>query len=262
MSAAAIPDPPDAELVAPGAGRVFSSTRIVRLSDVDPEGLVRLDAIARYLQDVATDDVRDAGVEDAVAWVVRRTTIAIGRRPLYGESLKLATWCSGTGSALAERRTSIVGEGGAHVETVSLWVSLDRRTLRPAPLEGPHFDPYREAASDRRVKARFVVPGPPEGLGGSRPWPLRRSDIDLFHHVNNVVAWTATEEEALRSAPATAISWGQVEYRRAIEADETPTISGITGDGQAAVWLLGADGVPSVAARFGWCTDHGAAGSA
>ncbi len=249
---AALPDPPGAELSPAGPGRVFRARRTVRLSDVDPGGRVRFDAVARYLQDVATDDVRQAGVEDAIAWVVRRTTIVVGRRPVYGEQMELATWCSGTGSALAERRTSIVGAGGARVETVSLWVSLDRATLRPMPLDGPHFDPYRESAGDRRVRARFVVPGPPEGLEETRAWPLRRSDIDLFHHVNNVVAWAAAEEEALRLAGERAIIWGQVEYRRAIEPDEIPLLAGMGGEGGAAVWLLGADGTPAVNARFGW----------
>ena len=40
-------------------GRRFTTTRSVRLGDVDPAGLLRLDATARYLQDVATDDADD-----------------------------------------------------------------------------------------------------------------------------------------------------------------------------------------------------------
>ncbi|HET9077067.1 MAG TPA: acyl-ACP thioesterase domain-containing protein [Acidimicrobiales bacterium] len=254
---AALPAPPGAEMREPGPGRVFRSARTVRLSDVDPEGRIRLDAVARYLQDVATDDVRHAGVEDAVAWVVRRTTITAGRRPVYGERLELATWCSGTGSALAERRTSVRGERGSRVETVSLWVSLDRETLRPVPLDGPHFDPYREAAGERRVRARFVVPGPPDGISEGRPWPLRASDIDLFHHVNNVIAWSAVEEEARRLAGGRPVTWGQVEYRRAMEPGETPVLTADAQDGAIGVWMLGADGTPAVCARLGGTTGGG-----
>lgn len=248
---AAIPALPGADMTGPGPGRVFRSEWSVRLADVDPSGRVRFDAVARYLQDVAADDVRDAGVEDAVAWVVRRSTIAVDRRPLYGERMELATWCSGTGSALAERRTSIRSEGGGHVEAVSLWVCLERSSLRPVPLDGAHFDPYRESAGTRRVRARFLLPGPPDGAGGGRPWPLRNSDIDLFAHVNNVVAWTAAEGEAKRLAGGRPLGWGQVEYRRAIEPDETPLITAAPLDGAVGVWLLGADGSPAVSARLG-----------
>ncbi len=245
------PVAPGVEMPAPGPGRVFRSRRPVRLADVEPSGRVRFDAVARYLQDVATDDVRDAGVEDAVAWVVRRTTIAVGPRPVYGERLELATWCSGTGSALAERRTSIRGDGGGWAEAVSLWVSLERSTFRPVSLDGPHFDPYREAAGTRRVRARFVVPGPPDGARPGRPWPLRRSDIDLFSHVNNVVAWTAVEEAAAAMVDGRPLVWGQVEYRRAIEPHETPVLTAAPLDGAVGVWLLGGDGAPSVSARLG-----------
>lgn len=163
----------------------------------------------------------------------------------------MATWCSGTGSALAERRTSVRGERGGRMETVSLWVSLDRVTLRPVPLDGLHFDPYREAAGDRRVRARFLVPGPPPDGRTGRPWPLRRSDIDLLSHVNNVVAWTAVEEEAVALTGGGPVTWGQLEYRRAIEPGETPLLRSAPLDGAVGAWLLGVDGTPAGCARLG-----------
>ena len=43
----------------PDRGRVFRSGRRVRLSDADPTGRLRLDACARYLQDVGNDDTAD-----------------------------------------------------------------------------------------------------------------------------------------------------------------------------------------------------------
>ena len=241
--------PSGGDMPAFSGGRRHCSTRRIRLADVDPSGATRFDALARHLQDVATDDVRDAGVEDAIAWVVRRTTIIAPCRPRYGEEVQLATWCSGTGVALAERRTSISGEWGAAVEAVSLWVSLDRSSLRPVPLTGAYFDPYRESAADRRVRARFVHPAAaPEGRPG-RPWPLRDSDLDLFEHVNNAVSWMAVEEEAHRCAPGLDWGWGQVEYRRAVGAGETPTVVSSSTPGRegsdgptVSVWMLGPDG--------------------
>ena len=43
----------------PGRGRVYTASRRVRLGDADPGGRLRLDAIARYVQDVSDDDTRD-----------------------------------------------------------------------------------------------------------------------------------------------------------------------------------------------------------
>jgi len=41
-------------------GRRFGADRPIRLSDADAAGRLRHDAIARYLQDIAADDVLDA----------------------------------------------------------------------------------------------------------------------------------------------------------------------------------------------------------
>ncbi len=236
----------------PGPGRVFTNGRRVRLSDVDTTGRLRYDAVARYLQDVATDDVREAGVEDAIAWVVRRTTVVMLGRPRYGEQVDLTTWCSGAGPALAERRTRIISEAGARVETVSIWVSLDRRTLRPTPFQDVHFAPYRQQAGARRVRGRFRLPAEwPDRAGGPVAWPLRGSDFDLYRHVNNVVAWTVAEDLCGSADPGDPFGWGQVEYRRPIGSGEEPVAWTAPGADACGLWLVGAEGVAAVSARMG-----------
>jgi acyl-ACP thioesterase-like protein len=71
-----------AELAPRGEGRVFEGVRPIRLADSDPSGRLRLDALARHLQDVATDDVNDAGVgDDGLTWVVRRSAFVIEEWP-------------------------------------------------------------------------------------------------------------------------------------------------------------------------------------
>jgi acyl-ACP thioesterase len=220
------------------------------MADVDPSGRVRFDATARYLQDVATDDVRDAGVENDVAWVVRRTSILVRRRPRYGEMVEVSTWCSGMGTTLAERRSRITSDAGAWVDTVSLWVSLDPQTLRPSTVSEEAMTLYRATAGTRRVRSRFLLPVPPPDLEPRR-WPLRWSDFDLFGHANNVVAWTAVEEEARRLMPETQFDWGQIEYRQAIDPDTELEVAARRESGFVAVWLVGADGSVLASARLG-----------
>ena len=45
----------------PASGRTFRTSYRIRLSDTDADGRLRLDAVARYLQDAATDDVEETG---------------------------------------------------------------------------------------------------------------------------------------------------------------------------------------------------------
>jgi hypothetical protein len=60
-----------------GVGREFTARRRVRLGDATPNGRLRLDALARYLQDVSNDDTRVSEWSDPHWWVVRRTVIDV-----------------------------------------------------------------------------------------------------------------------------------------------------------------------------------------
>ena len=73
----------------PRVGRVYRSQRTIRLADVAVDGRLRFDAMARYMQDVASDDVEDAGAEDELlTWVVRRTLIDV-EQPVRRRSIGL-----------------------------------------------------------------------------------------------------------------------------------------------------------------------------
>lgn len=189
-------EPAARELNPMGEGRSFRAERVVRLGEVGADGALRLDAIARHLQDVATDDARDAGLDRRFGWLVRRTLIDVRRAPRLGEPIELTTWCAGTGASWAERRTSIRGRRGGHVETVSLWVQIALATGAPARLARDFLDVYGPAAGGRRVGGRLVLDAPAdhERGGRARPWVVRRTDLDPYGHVNNAATWAVVEE--------------------------------------------------------------------
>src|SRR4051812_13262087 len=104
------PVPEPMELVPPvSGGRVFEATVRAGLADAGPTGRVRLDALARWLQDVAYEDVEDAGLVERATWVVRRLRIRVERFPRFGDRVTVRTWCSGLGRMWAERRTALEG---------------------------------------------------------------------------------------------------------------------------------------------------------
>lgn len=172
----------------PARGRRYRATRRVRLGDVTPSGRLRLDALARYLQDIAFDDGEDAGVKGTERWILRRLVVDVTALPRFTEMVEMTTWCSGAGPRWAERRTSMAG----CVEAAAIWVYVDERG-RPARLPEPFFVHWGEAAGDRKVTARLAHPDPPDGLA-VRPWPLRKTDFDVIGHVNNAAYWESVEE--------------------------------------------------------------------
>lgn len=220
----------------PERGRRYSATRRVRWGDVDRRGRFRLDALARYLQDVANDDTRDAGHDPKAPWVVRRTVVHVVSPPALLEELTLTTFNGGIGSRWAERRTSITGDRGGHIETASLWVFLDPTTNRPARLTAEFLDTYAEAAMGRTVKARLSHGRPPEGAE-RRPWPVRSTDHDLLGHVNNAATWAPVEDELDHRGVVP--RWAEVEHGEGIgPTDEVELVSTLIGEGIVAMWLV------------------------
>jgi acyl-ACP thioesterase len=186
----------------PPTGRVYRARRRVRLADVGTDGQVRLDALARYLQDVAGDDSDDAALPDPLYWVVRRSVIEQSAPLRFREQVELATFCSGLGSRWAERRVTMTGEAGGRAEAVTVWVHVDPVTGRPAPLGDAFEDLYREASGGREVDGRLrhiALDGDEPGVVVV-PWRSRLADLDVLDHVTNAVAWAVVEEAVVRVA--------------------------------------------------------------
>lgn len=232
----------------PASGRVFRGSRPVRLGDVSPAGRLRLDACARHLQDLSSDDTADADLPDAEAWVVRRTWIEVRTFPTYRERLELATWCSGTGGHWAERRISAVGDRGGQVEAATLWVHVDLDTGRPRKVPAGFDALYGEAAAGRRVSARGRHrPRPPEGAE-HRPWPLRFTDFDLLDHVNNAVYWVPVEEALAGRRDLRAPLRAEVEHRAALERDAKAEVAiADRGPEGLDLWICDGDRVAATA---------------
>lgn len=209
------------ELVAgPEQGRVFEQVYSAGFADCAPSGRIRLDGLARWLQDVAYADVVDAELADRAVWVVRRTRIRVQRFPRVGEQCAVATFCSGLGRMWAERRTSIktVCDGESNVEAVSLWVHLDPVSLRPIPLNEDEASVYVASTGGRRVTARLRHPLPTGDEQRSR-WSFRATELDIAGHINNAAYWTPLEEELL-AGPEPAHVDAELEYRSPCQPGE------------------------------------------
>ncbi len=223
----------------PAAGaRVFRAARPVRLGDADRYGRLRLDALARHLQDVATDDYADAGLADGpVVWVVRRAAVRATRWPRYLERVEYATFCNGLGPQWAERRTSAAGYGGGRVETAVLWASLDSRTGRPAPIPPGFPSLWGLPEGYRPVSARLLHPPPPPAAP-RRPWELRATDLDVLGHVNNAGHWEAIEDVLARTLRDRVPVTAECEYRLPVDLGDAVTIASEIAGGILRVWLV------------------------
>ena len=242
----------DAFRADPSAGRVYPARRIVRSTDVTPSGRLRLDALARYLQIAAEDDLADSGLAEAVVWLVRRSAVQIRRLPLMGERLAITTFCSGTGARWAERTTTLAGPGGEPlVQACAVWTAVGRADGRPVPLSADFRRVYGPSAGERVVSVRLQHPRPAatKDAGGppDRDWPLRATDFDTAGHVNNAVHWAAVEDELAAADWLPVVA--EMEYPRAIEPGARPVATVRRSARETMMWLT-ADGQVLASARL------------
>ncbi len=221
----------------PTAGRIVQGSRKVRMADVGPDRRGRLDALARYLGDVAEDDAAGATLPPTIGWVLRRTRMDIERFPTLGEELVLRTFCSATASRWAERTTLVGGSLGARLWARSIWVALDTVTGKPARLGSWFFDVYGASAAGRQASVHLTLGAPPAPVArAARPWPIRRSDIDAWAHMNNAIAWAAVED-AVDLVPSDSVV-ALVEHHAPVGAGTAPVLAVERSDAEWGVWLL------------------------
>ena len=221
----------------PPVGRVYETTRDIRVADTDLDGRLRLDAVARFVQDIGADDVADAGHPSA-PWVVRRSVVVADAWPSLHEDLQVATWCGATGNRWAERRVSFRSPTG-DVEVGTLVIHLDD-SGRPAPLPAWFHETYASAAMGRTLTSRLALPAPPDDAVRS-PWQLRATDLDVYRHVNNARTWEVVEDVCFRFGmrPRQAT----MEWLSSVEPDDVvELLVARRGDGFGA-WLCVGDAV-------------------
>jgi acyl-ACP thioesterase len=233
-----VPEPP--------TGRTFRVSYRVRLSDADATGRLRLDAIARYLQNAAIDDVAETnwGAPEHL-WVLRAVRIDVRTPFLEDGVVDVVTWGSSFSSLAAGRRWSLAGDAGGAIEVDSTWIHLGPEA-RPARI-GTGFEDYAEAAQGRVTSTRLTLPVP--GLDGNRvAWPLRATDVDRMGHVNNATYWSAVEHRLLGREPDLRRPHrAQLDYRHPIDLGEPVEVAEETGDGRYGGAFVVRDTVKAVA---------------
>jgi acyl-ACP thioesterase len=223
----------------PGRGRVVVVERHVGLADVRPDATLRLDAMARFVQDAADEDAASAGVSGGF-WVLRRLTLRVDRTPRFRADLTCSTWCSGVGARWAERRTDLVSGAVRCVESVALWVHVDEATGAPAPLPDGFDALWGVSANGRRVRARLRHAAPPNDAR-FEPWPVRATDLDVLAHVNNAAYWAPVEEVLARRGGAR-VTAAEIEFRDGIDAGEPVAVATVdTLDGFATWFMVSGD---------------------
>ena len=180
---------------------MFELDRTVYCSQIGEGGEVRNSGIVDILQDtsnmhlvthpVLADFFRETG---CVMFLTNRQ-VEIIRRPEYGEHIHCKTWTYELNRMYGFRNTLVLGEkGDVCLKAIAGGAFMDMKNGRPIRVSA---DLIAQVRSYEKLDMEYLprkIEIPDEVPSITCEMPVRRSDIDMYDHVNNARYFDITDE--------------------------------------------------------------------
>lgn len=175
-----------------GKIKKFQEQYIIRSSEVAPSGEAKLQAIGDLLQETAGNHARQLNFDIAqlrrrkLTWMLHRLHIKMDKFPEWRDQITVQTWPS-SGDALRAYRDFIIldSDGQELGRCLSYWLMINMENRRPVRMPEEVLDMApRDVDHVLKVqKNRIDFDSEPVE---SKIFTVRRSDLDINRHVNNV----------------------------------------------------------------------------
>lgn len=158
--------------------------------DVDRNRNMSPRAILRYMAELAAvhnDSTSSRQIDGSShGWMLNKWKVKIQTYPRIYDRLKLRTWISKIDRFFVAREFAIEDEEGQDlVVASSLWVFIDMEKRRPARLDSSMID--YDLVVDKAYFRDYRRFARDEELDFDASFKVRRADIDINNHVNNLV---------------------------------------------------------------------------
>jgi acyl-ACP thioesterase len=225
----------------PEGGTPFETSWPVRLGDTDGDERLRLDAVARYLQDIGYEHL-EASVEGDLhrGWVVRRNVIDVLKPIEFGERVVLRRWCSALSNRWCNMRIQISGSAGGLIETEAFLIHFGEESGVPTRMSDAFMAPMLATTTEHRLRWKAALsPVLPQGDGVEvMDYGLRVIDIDRLGHVNNAVHFAGIEEMLTNHVDVMQIPYRAVlEYSKPLMAGDAVRLHGQRDGTSLDVWF-------------------------
>ncbi|WP_425518544.1 acyl-[acyl-carrier-protein] thioesterase [Mycobacterium spongiae] len=215
----------DLPLVArPSSGYVYQTGWRLATTDIDEHQRLRLDGVARYIQEVGAEHLADAQLAEVHPhWIVLRTVIDVIDPIELPSDITFRRWCAALSTRWCDMRVQLEGSTGGRIETTGFWICVNKDTLTPSRLTDDCIARFGTTTENHRLRWRPWLTEPITN-GTDAPFPLRRTDIDPFEHVNNTIYWHGVHEVLHQVSTLAAPYRAVLEYRSPIKFGEAVTI--------------------------------------
>jgi fatty acyl-ACP thioesterase A len=187
-------------------GRKFREIFPVRFAEVGPNKEITMVTVADLIQECACNHAQGIwGVGQSMpaemakanlAWVCTRLHLRVREYPRWGEKVAVSTWFEPQGKIAARRDYAIEdSETGERLgEATSQWVVFNLGSRRMARIPNSVLEDFKYQALEQQVmEEEYTADKLPDlvEVGEACAMPIthnvRRSDMDMNGHVNNVV---------------------------------------------------------------------------
>lgn len=173
--------------------RLWHEPFTIRAYEMDAAGKASPAMLCDYLQEAAGNHARHLGFDIATlrtrgfTWMLSRLHVRLFRQPAWRETITIETWPSGTRGRLIATR-EFIGRDASGVELLRattdwLYVDVASRRICRVPDDLMQFVPTDQPPALAPDDTRPPEIETPEW---SVTLPVRRCDLDLNEHVNNV----------------------------------------------------------------------------
>ena len=173
----------------PGSGHIFETSWPMATTEMDDHSQLGLVGIARYVQEAGFRHLEHTKMMDIHPhWIMRRAVVDVLRPIEWPDRIQVRRWCSGVSSRWCTMRVRFDGDNGGLVETEGFWINVSKETMGPARLSDEFLSQMSTTTNDVRLRWKpwlAKLSADADGID----FPLRRTDIDHFDHVNNTAYW-------------------------------------------------------------------------
>ncbi len=171
---------------------LFTRKLKVRLSEVDPWALLKVQSIFDWFQDAGCEHAAQLGMSAAdllvrnFTWVLLKYQVRVSRYPIWNEDVTLTSWRAPLNDLYDLREFRVTDACGETIITGnSAWVIMDFNTRKPTRLSRCLNEEQREDMG--LIPDSFERILPVKEPRYTTDFRVRISDLDFNRHVNNSI---------------------------------------------------------------------------
>ncbi len=177
---------------------IWRYTYRVRSHEVEPGGQLTLPSLFHLMQDGASSHAKSLGLSvkelmrQGYTWVLSRMILTVSAPlPQWEHQTTLHTWPSGNKGPFALRNFLFINPKGEKIAAaISGWLVIDMNRRRPQRI-GPYSKILRPIEGHHILSPDLNKIALPQHIHWEQRFSVRRQDLDINQHVNNVsyLAW-------------------------------------------------------------------------